>query len=349
VTDEATALSGAKFGAFFYNVVDAEGETYQLYALSGAPREAFDGFGMPRNTEVFAPTFTGGGVVRSADIRKDPRYGRNPPHRGMPAGHLPVISYLAVPVISSSGEVIGGLFFGHDEPDRFAPETETLISAIAAQAAVAIDNARLHSAAQAEIAQRKVAEDAKELLLHEVKHRVKNTLATIQALATQTLKGTPREERDAFINRLHALSAAHDLLTTSDWDEIDITALARQSLAAFSDKGRARVSLEGPSIRLTANKALLVTMVLHELGTNAVKYGALSVEQGHVAINWQMAESERPALRLEWRESGGPVVIPPTRRGFGSRMIEAALHGSEGHVEFDYCTDGLRVTLDIVL
>jgi PAS domain S-box-containing protein len=349
VTDEATALSGAKFGAFFYNIVDAQGETYLLYALSGAPREAFDTFGTPRNTAVFAPTFVGEGVVRSADIRKDPRYGGNLPHAGMPEGHLPVVSYLAVPVISSSGAVIGGLFFGHDEPDRFAPETETLISAIAAQAAVAIDNARLHNAAQAEIAQRRAAEEAKELLLHEVKHRVKNTLATIQALATQTLKGSPREERDAFINRLHALSDAHDLLTTSDWDEIDITALARQSLAAFSGKGRARVSLEGPAIRLTANKALLVTMVLHELGTNAVKYGALSVEQGRVAIDWQMAQAERPTLRLEWRESGGPSVGQPTRRGFGSRMIEAALHGSEGRVEFDFRPSGLRVKLDIVL
>jgi two-component sensor histidine kinase len=249
----------------------------------------------------------------------------------------------------TSGEVIGGLFFGHDEPDCFAPETETLISAIAAQAAVAIDNARLHSAAQSEIAQRKAAEDAKELLLHEVKHRVKNTLATIQALATQTLKGTPAEERDAFINRLHALSLAHDLLTTSDWDEIGMTALARQSLAAFSGKGVARVSLEGPDIHLTANKALLLTMVLHELGTNAVKYGALSVEPGHVAIAWQEAETGRRTLRLEWRESGGPPVSLPARRGFGSRMIEAALHGSEGHVEFDFREDGLRVMLDMVL
>ncbi|RZK00572.1 MAG: PAS domain S-box protein [Novosphingobium sp.] len=349
VTDEATALSGAQFGAFFYNVLDADGESYVLYALSGAPRDAFDRFGMPRNTAIFAPTFLGEGIVRSADIRQDPRYGLNTPHKGMPTGHLPVVSYLAVPVVSSSGAVIGGLFFGHAEPDRFAPETESLIAAIASQSAVAIDNARLHSAAQAEIANRKAAEDARELLLHEVKHRVKNTLATIQALASQTLKTTPPSEKDAFISRLHALSGAHDLLTLSDWQEIDIAALVQRSLAAFSIKGTPRVSVEGPEVRLSANKALLLTMVLHELGTNAVKYGALSAEHGRVSIAWRLAETERPTLRLEWRESGGPPVTVPTHRGFGSRMIAAALHGSDGHVAFDYRSEGLLLTLDLVV
>lgn len=349
VTDEATALSGAQFGAFFYNVLDATGESYLLYTLSGVPREAFEKFGMPRNTAVFAPTFGGKGVVRSGDIRKDPRYGKTAPHHGMPVGHLPVVSYLAVPVISSSGEVLGGLFFGHEEPDRFAPETESLIAAIAAQSAVAIDNARLHSAAQAEIAQRKAAENAKELLLHEVKHRVKNTLATIQALATQTLKGGPPEEKSAFISRLHALSGAHDLLTLSDWQEIGLTALAQRTLAPFSGNGVARVDCRGPDVGLSANKALLLTMVLHELGTNAVKYGALSSEEGLVDVTWSLADPKRPALRLDWRESGGPPVTEPTHRGFGSRMIAAALQGSEGKVAFDYRPDGLHVMVEMIL
>jgi two-component sensor histidine kinase len=114
-------------------------------------------------------------------------------------------------------------------------------------------------------------------------------------------------------------------------------------------KGESRIAWDGPDIGLTANKALLLTMVLHELGTNAVKYGALSVERGKVAIAWLMAVAERPTLRLEWRESGGPPVVPPAHCGFGSRMILAALHGSDGHVEFDYRPDGLRVELDMVL
>src|SRR5258708_1927300 len=104
VTDAATEVSGAQFGAFFYNVTDDSGERYTLYAIAGAPREAFSKFPMPRNTPVFAPTFAGEGVVRSGDITEDPRYGAMDPHRGMPAGNLPVRSYLAAPVISRSGE-----------------------------------------------------------------------------------------------------------------------------------------------------------------------------------------------------------------------------------------------------
>ena len=159
VTDAGTELSGAQFGAFFYNVVNAQGEAMLLYALSGAPREAFEKFGMPRATPIFSPTFHGEGVVRSADITQDSRYGTMPPHHGMPKGHLPVRSYLAAPVVSRSGEVIGGLFFGHPETDVFTDRSERIIVGVAAQAAVAIDNARLYEAAQTEIAERKRAEE----------------------------------------------------------------------------------------------------------------------------------------------------------------------------------------------
>ena len=143
-TDAAKNLSGAAFGAFFYNDVDSSGEKYMLYTLSGVPREAFERFGMPRNTAVFAPTFNGAGIVRSDDITRDPRYGKSKPHRGMPKGHLPVRSYLAVPVISRTGEVHGGLFLGHPEPGVFTNESEQIIAGIAAQAAIAIDNAHLY-------------------------------------------------------------------------------------------------------------------------------------------------------------------------------------------------------------
>ena len=143
VTDAATDLSGAKFGAFFYNVVQGSQESYRLYSLSGASREAFAQYPMPRATKIFAPTFHGEGIVRCGDIRKDPRYGSIGPYFGMPPEHLPVCSYLAVPVISHTGEVVGGLFFGHPEPDIFTARAERLVAGIAAQAAIAIDNARL--------------------------------------------------------------------------------------------------------------------------------------------------------------------------------------------------------------
>jgi len=143
VTDAGVELTGAEFGAFFYNVLDKDGEAYMLYTLSGAPAEAFSKFPMPRNTAIFGPTFAGEGIVRSNDITRDPRYGQNPPFNGMPEGHLPVRSYLAVPVVSSSKEVIGGLFFGHAKVGVFGAESERGLSGLAAEAAVAMDNSRL--------------------------------------------------------------------------------------------------------------------------------------------------------------------------------------------------------------
>jgi GAF domain-containing protein len=142
--------------------------------------------------------------VRSDDIRKDPRYGRNAPHHGMPKGHLPVVSYLAVPVTGRSGDVIGGLFFGHNEIGVFSEDTEHIAVEIASHAAIAIENARLLKTAQEET-------QSKELLLREFKQRINNTLATVQAIARQTLRSAPRGEFEAFVARLRALSHAHDL------------------------------------------------------------------------------------------------------------------------------------------
>jgi PAS domain S-box-containing protein len=160
ITDAGRELCGAGFAAFFYNVVDAAGESYTLYTLSGAPREAFEKFGMPRNTPIFAPTFAGEGVVRIADVKEDPRYGQMAPHHGMPAGHLPVRSYMAVPVTSRTGAVIGGLFFGHPQPGIFTEDSERILVALAAQAAVAIDNARLYDVLQRELEQQRVTQQA---------------------------------------------------------------------------------------------------------------------------------------------------------------------------------------------
>lgn len=148
VTDAGVKLTGAQFGAYFHNLVDETGERLALFTLSGAEREHFTRLGRPRATAVFAPTFRNEGVIRSADIVADARYGHNAPYAGMPPGHLPVRSYLAAPVLSRSGEVLGGLLFGHPEPGRFTERHERLLVGVAAQAAIAIDNARLFAAVQ---------------------------------------------------------------------------------------------------------------------------------------------------------------------------------------------------------
>jgi signal transduction histidine kinase len=172
VTDEATALTGANFGAFFYNVVNPAGESYMLYTLSGAPREAFSRFPMPRNTAIFEPTLQGKGVVRLSDVTADRRFGHNPPYHGMPAGHLPVRSYLAVPVVSRTGKVHGGLFFGHKDVGVFLERHERLAVGMAAWAALAMDNGYLYAETQR-------ANLAKDQFLATLSHELRTPLNAI--------------------------------------------------------------------------------------------------------------------------------------------------------------------------
>jgi PAS domain S-box-containing protein len=148
VTDAAVQLTNAQFGAFFYNVEKPEGGSYMLYSLSGVPRESFAKFPMPRATALFGPTFRGEGIIRIDDVLAHPDYGKSAPYHGMPAGHLPVRSYLAVPVIARGGKVHGGLFFGHSTPGVFSHRDELIVGGIASQAAIAMDNAQLFRESQ---------------------------------------------------------------------------------------------------------------------------------------------------------------------------------------------------------
>jgi PAS domain S-box-containing protein len=167
VTDAATEITGAHFGSFFYNVLDKHDASYMLYTLSGVPRENFAHFPMPRATDLFGPTFRGEGTILINDVRQDPRYGKNSPYYGMPEGHLPVVSYLAVPVTSRMGEVYGGLFFGNPEEGVFTERAARIVEGLAAQAAVAMDNARLYEAAQRARAEAEQAAEEKERLYRE--------------------------------------------------------------------------------------------------------------------------------------------------------------------------------------
>ena len=257
VTDAGVSLTGAQFGAFFYNVTDAQGESLTLYTISGVPRENFSKFPNPRATHVFSPTFRGEGPVRSDDILADPRYGQNAPYKGMPEGHLPVRSYLAVPVKSRSGEVMGGLFFGHSEPGVFTARHEELLVGIAGQAAIGIDNARLYDAAQREIAERRAAEKHRELLINELNHRVKNTLATVQSVAAQTLRTSALEVevRSRLDARLMALSDAHNLLTGHNWESATLAEVAEMALRPHRSDRDDRFEVGGPEIYHFENRS----------------------------------------------------------------------------------------------
>ena len=208
VTDAATEITGARFGSFFYNVLTEEGASYMLFTIAGVSREAFAHFPMPRATDLFGPTFRGEGVVRIGEVKKDPRYGKNSPYYGMPEGHLPVTSYLAVPVVSRSGEVLGGLFFGHPEPNIFTDRDEIVVTGLASQAAVAMDNARLYETAKRARAEAETAAAEKERLYRQaeessrlkeeflatISHELRTPLSAILGWARMLRMGTLSEE-----------------------------------------------------------------------------------------------------------------------------------------------------------
>jgi two-component sensor histidine kinase len=189
-------------------------------------------------------------------------------------------------------------------------------------------------------------EEHLKLLANELNHRVKNTLVTVQAIASQTLQdgASMREARSALTARLMALSKAHDVLTEEGWAGADLVDIVRSAVGTFAASDAARFQATGPSVRLSPRSALLFAMTLNELCTNAMKYGALSVPTGRIEISWQLEASNtgNAELRMRWAERGGPPVKAPTRRGFGSRLIETALAAEfGGAVAVDYASNGL--------
>jgi len=281
VTDATTELTGAKFGAFFYNKTDEKGESYMLFALSGAPREAFEKFGMPRNTAVFHPTFSGEGVVRVDDITKDPRYGKNAPHYGKPEGHLPVVSYLAVPVMSRSGEVIGGLFFGHPEAGQFTKEHESLVVSIAAQAAIGIDNAKLYEEV-------KTLNDKKDEFIGLASHELKTPLASIsgylQILNRMKMDDQSRKFVERAFHQVQKLtSLVNDLLDVSKIeagklkliiDEFDLKAIIEDAIELTNyttDKYDIVFESDVAVCKIHADSQRIEQVVINLL-TNAIKY-----------------------------------------------------------------------------
>ena len=200
--------------------------------------------------------------------------------------------------------------------------------------------------ASRDLSERKQAEELQRLLANELNHRVKNSLTTVQSIVNQTLRGAVDVEsaRAAASARIVSLAEAHDLLTVRNWSGADVADLVARAVAPFTIS---QISLDGPSLDVSPSQALALSLALHELGTNAAKYGALSCPEGRVELRWKV-EDDR--LNLSWSESGGPNVVPPSRRGFGSRLIENALcRDLDGQTRLEFAPDGVRCWITAAL
>jgi PAS domain S-box-containing protein len=215
-----------------------------------------------------------------------------------------------------------------------------------------VDGQKLLTVILRDITERKQAEDTQRLLIAELDHRVKNTLATVQAIALQTLTATtdPAAFAESFNGRLQALACAHTLLTRSGWRGAELRALVREQLALGAGED-ARIVCAGPSVVLEPQTALHVGLVLHELGTNACKYGSLSVPQGHLDVRWRVQRAGvARELQLNWVESGGPTVRAPARQGFGTLLIRRSLkHGLGGEAGLSFAPSGLTCAIRLPL
>jgi two-component sensor histidine kinase len=202
-----------------------------------------------------------------------------------------------------------------------------------------------------DITERKQGEDHRRLLVKELSHRVKNTLAVVQSIATQTLRGAPdlAQASSTLSARLISLAEAHDILAREDWSGADLDQVAAATLKPHADL--ARFAIEGEQVRLRPKLALALSMAFHELATNAIKYGALSVSTGTVSVSWTVEKvDEKQLLRIEWCERGGPPVVPTEIRGFGTRMLKRVFSAEPGgKVAMSFDTAGLICVLEVDL
>lgn len=281
VIDATTNITGAAFGAFFYNTVDEQGAPLILFALSGIPRETFEQLGVSGNIEVFEPSLNDEGVVRSDNIKKDPEYGENASYFGLPPGRLPVVSYLTVPVISTSDKVIGRLFFGHPEQGIFKPEHEDLVVSIASQAAVALDNSVLFEEVKALSAK-------KDEFIALASHELKTPLTTVKGYLQMIARNANDDVTSLFIgkaiNQVEKLdSLINDLLNVSkiqagklqfQMEVFDIRALLCDVIETFeynSTSHKMICNIPGETIWVQADKQR-IEQAMTNIITNAIKY-----------------------------------------------------------------------------
>jgi two-component sensor histidine kinase/DNA-binding NarL/FixJ family response regulator len=241
------------------------------------------------------------------------------------------------------------------KPDSEAAKSNTKASLIAENDSLrllleqaAIDTKFLLAQAGIDAKEREAADKLQRLILEELHHRIKNTLATVGAIASQSLRTATSVEHAqlAIEGRLLALGRAHDLLMQVSWANASLTQTLRGATEPYDNKGARRFTIDGPDIRITSSAVIALAMTLNELCTNTTKFGALSVAAGRVEIIWTIDDDTR-RLRLTWTEKGGPAVGEPTRRSFGTRMMESLGQQLNGQVKLDYEPSGFAYTLDV--
>ena len=246
--------------------------------------------------------------------------------------HLPII-HLSATFVDDSDRV-HGLNIGADGYLTHPIESHVLVATVRA------------------FVRARSAKEQVDLMLQELDHRVKNTLATVQAIAMQTIanSSTLEQFQESFVPRLMALSNTHNLLATDAWTGVSLAAVIANELSPYQNDNGKRSRLSGEDLRLSPKMGLGLAMVIHELATNAAKYGALSVPGGHVAIDWSHFDDEKKgrSLRIRWSESGGPEVVTPTRRGFGTRLVkEGTAFELRGSAVIDYAPGGVVCVIEI--
>ncbi|MCB8822566.1 HWE histidine kinase domain-containing protein [Microvirga rosea] len=250
---------------------------------------------------------------------------------------LDCIASISVPLVKE-GQLRAALYIHSGTPRRWTQSEIELVRDVAERTWAAVERAK--------------SDARRRLLINELNHRVKNTLATVQSIAAQSFKaGEPKLARETFEARLFALSKTHDVLTRENWEKVNLHDIAEEAMAPYRREQVERFVIDGPALHVPPRIALPLAMALHELSTNAVKYGAFSADSGRVAIHWDLIEGwDEKTLVLQWQETGGPLVRTPTRKGFGSRLIERSLSRElSGKVVLDYRASGLMCTISLPL
>jgi two-component sensor histidine kinase/PAS domain-containing protein len=250
---------------------------------------------------------------------------------------LQCIASISVPLVKE-GELRAALYVHSRSRRLWTPGEIELCRDVAERTWAAVERAR--------------SDAHQRLLINELNHRVKNTLATVQSIAAQSFKGeNPGAAQEAFEARLFALSKTHDVLTRENWEGANLHDIVEEALAPYRREGTERFAIGGARVQVPPRVALPLAMALHELSTNAAKYGAFSTDGGRVDVQWDVTETvDGEKVTLRWREQGGPAVQPPTRKGFGSRLIERGLTRElAGEVLLDYRPSGLSCTISFPL